>query len=401
MTDHPAITQLEARRLALARAGLMKPEWTGFPTRAKAAGPRARSACHAAIERFGYLQLDTISIAGARSHGIFLLSRLESLDPALPEELLQPGEPLFEYWGHEASWIPIELYPVFAFRRKAFRIHPWYGDLLGEHRPLARKILRRIRDEGPLGSADFEGTRHNTMWGLKLSNKLLGALWSCGELAIRERRKFQRVYDLAERVIPDEWRSKSVRKHEAIKVLLLKSLEGHGWAPTKTLSATWRFKNQQKEVRAALEELHEDGSISPCSVDLPSGHKLAGWIRPDDLELVSRLRRIRPRRDRGVLLTPFDPILWDRERVKQLFDFDQILEIYKPAPQRIYGYFCLPVLSGDRLVARCDTKADRPGGILRVLSVRYEDDASAQDKEATRLALERYSRALELKTVFA
>ena len=121
--------------MALARAGLLKPEWTGFPTQSKGAGTRARSACHAAIHRFGYLQLDTISIAGARSHAIFLSSRLEGLDPALPEELLQPGEPLFEYWGHEASWIPIELYPVFAFRRKEFRIHPWYGDLLGEHRP--------------------------------------------------------------------------------------------------------------------------------------------------------------------------------------------------------------------------------------------------------------------------
>jgi uncharacterized protein YcaQ len=115
---HPKLTRLEARRLALARAGLLKPEWTSFPTRAKSAGRRARKACHHAISRFGYLQLDTISIAGSRSHEIFLMSRLEGLDGALPEELLQPGEPLFEYWGHEASWIPIELYPVFAFRRK-------------------------------------------------------------------------------------------------------------------------------------------------------------------------------------------------------------------------------------------------------------------------------------------
>ncbi len=400
MADHPVITRLEARRVALARAGLLKPEWTGFPTQSKGAGTRARSACHAAIHRFGYLQLDTISIAGSRSHAIFLSSRLEGLDPALPEELLQPGEPLFEYWGHEASWIPIELYPVFAFRRKEFRIHPWYGDLLGEHRPLARKILRRIRDEGPLKSADFEGTRHNYMWGLKLSNKLLGALWSCGELAIRERRKFQRIYDLAERVVPDEWRSKSVRKKEAVKILLLKSLDGHGWAPTKTLAATWRFRNQQKEIRAALDELCEEGSILPCSVALAEGRKLVGWIRPEDLELASRLRRVRPRNDRGVLLTPFDPILWDRGRVKQLFDFDQVLEIYKPAPQRIYGYYCLPVLSGDRLVARCDTKADRPGGTFKILSAHYEDGASAEDKESTRVALERYSRALDLRMVF-
>jgi uncharacterized protein YcaQ len=400
VAEHPVLTQVEARRLALVRAGLLKPDWTGFPSLAKGAGKRARMACHAVIKRFGYLQLDTISIAGARSHGIFLLSRLEGLDANLPEELLRPGEPLFEYWGHEASWIPIELYPVFAFRRKAFRIHPWYGDLVSEHRPLARKILRRIRDEGPLKSTDFEGKRYDTMWGLKLANKMLGALWSCGELAIRERRKFQRVYDLSERVIPDEWRSKSIRKSEAIKVLLLRAFQGHGWATIKTLMATWRFRNQQKEVRTALDELEEGGSISPCSVALPSGRKLAGWIRPDDLELAARLRRVRPRNDRGVLLTPFDPILWDRPRVMQLFDFEQVLEIYKPAAQRIYGYFCLPVLSGDRFVARCDTKADRRDGILRILSVRYENDASVSARETVRTALKRYSRGLDLKMMF-
>jgi uncharacterized protein YcaQ len=397
MSIQYTLTQLEARRLALVRAGLLKPEWTSFPTKAKGAGRRARKACHTAIDRFGYLQLDTISIAGSRSHGVFLLSRLEGLDPALPEELLQPGEPLFEYWGHEASWIPIELYPVFAFRRKEYKKHPWYGDIIGENRALARKILRRIREEGPLRSADFEGTRHDYMWGLKLSNKLLGALWSCGDLAIRERHKFGRIYDLTERVIPSEWREKAVPTREAIKILLLKALDGHGWAPTRTLTATWRLQNRQKETKRALADLHGEGRIYPCSLELPTGRKLAGWIRPADLEPVSRLRRIRPRADRGVLLTPFDPLLWDRQRVQHLFGFDQVLEIYKPAPKRIYGYYCLPVLAGDHLVARCDLKADRRAGILNVLSVHYEDETSAEDREATRIAMARYSRALQLK----
>jgi uncharacterized protein YcaQ len=357
-------------------------------------------ACHAVISRFGYLQLDTISIAGSRSHGIFLLSRLEGLDRSLPEELLQPGEPLFEYWGHEASWIPMELYPVFAFRRKEYRKHPWYGDILGENRALARKILRRIRDEGPLRSADFEGTRHDYMWGLKLANKVLGALWTCGELAIRERRKFGRIYDLAERVIPSEWRGKKIPRRDAIKILLLKALDGHGWAPTRTLTATWRLQNRQKEIQGALDELQEEGKSLACSLELPTGRKLSGWIRPEDLELASRLRRVRPRPDRGVLLTPFDPLLWDRPRVQHLFGFDQVLEIYKPAPQRIYGYYCLPVLAGDRLVARYDMKADRRKGILRVLSLHHEEKTSTQDKDAARFALHRYSSALELKTSF-
>ncbi len=107
-----------ARRLALARGGLLKPEWTGMPGRAAGRGARARQAARRVIERFGYLQLDTVSVAGARSHAIVLMSRIDGFDPTLGEELLQPGEPLFEYWGHEASWLPVELYAVFEFRRQ-------------------------------------------------------------------------------------------------------------------------------------------------------------------------------------------------------------------------------------------------------------------------------------------
>ena len=121
----------KCRRLALTRAGLLKPDWTGMPRRATGLTRRARKAAHRIINRFGYLQLDTVSIAGARSHTIVLMSRLDGFQPEFGEKLLQPGEPLFEYWGHEASWMPIELYPLFGFRRQAYQHHPWLG---GSHR---------------------------------------------------------------------------------------------------------------------------------------------------------------------------------------------------------------------------------------------------------------------------
>ena len=146
------------RRLALCRAGLLKPEWTGLPDARGRPGDARGKAAHAMIDRFGYLQLDTVSIAGARSHAIVLLSRLEGLDPALGESLLRPGEPLFEYWGHEASWMPMDLYPVFEFRRREFRacIPGGATSLLAIGR-WRIGCVRRIRDEGPLRSLGHGG----------------------------------------------------------------------------------------------------------------------------------------------------------------------------------------------------------------------------------------------------
>ncbi len=394
------LSVLEARRLALARAGLLNPDWTGLPRRAKGAGKRARRAAHAVIRHFGYLQLDTVSVAGARSHVLVLLSRLEGFAPELGEALLAPGEPLFEFWGHEVCWLPIELYPVFEFRRREYQdAHPWWGDLLGEHPDVARRIVDRIRDEGPLRSVDLEGRAGPGMWNLKLTKKVVAALWSAGELAVRERRNFHRAFDLTERVVPEPWRRRTVGVDEALRRLLLLALEGHGWAATGTLASTWRLRKRRPQIDRALAELVEQGRIVPCALR-EDGKDRAGWVRPADLELAARLRRVRPRRDRGVLLSPFDPVLWDRPRVRQLFGFEQLLEIFKPAAERRYGYYCLPVLAGDRLVARVDLKADRAAGVLPVLSRHYEDGPpAAETREALRSGVDRLARALDLSTV--
>ena len=371
-----------------------------MPRRASGRGMRARTAAHRIIQRFGYLQLDTVAIAGARSHSIVLQSRLEGFDPAYAEELLQPGEPIFEFWGHEASWIPLELYPTFGFRREDFRHHPWWGNLIGQHPEVARDLRRRIRDEGPLRSLDMEGGGSRGWWDLKVAKKVATAMWSSGELAIRERRNFQRTYDLPERVIPESWLRETVPRGRAIETLALQALAGHGWATTGTISQTFRLA--QKDVVAALDHLEESNDIVPCNLMLDGGRTSRGWIRPTDLDLADRLENIRPRRDRGVLLSPFDPVLWDRNRVQQLFAFHQMLEIFKPAEKRLYGYYCLPVLAGERLVARYDLKADRKSGTIQVLSRRFEGDdpskpASAADGEAARSALKRYAQSVGLE----
>ncbi len=397
-----SISLRSTRRLALARAGLLKPEWTDLPSKAAGGGKRALNAALAVIRRFGYLQLDTVSISGARTHSIVLLSRLQGMDSTLGEQLLRPGNPLFEYWGHEASWIPVELYPYFGFRRKEFRSHPWFGDVLTQHKKIAKHILSRLRKEGPMRSSEIGGKNHGGWWNLGAEKKVLLGLWCAGDLAIRERSGFQRIYDLPERVIPREHATKKVPLSQAIEKLLLLSLEGHGFASTSTLAATFRLKKKKKEIESALRRLQEKKSIVPCGLLPEDGSSIRGWIRPDDLELSQRLSRIRPRKDRGVLLSPFDPVLWDRGRVLQLFGFDQTLEIYKPAPQRVYGYYCLPVLAGDRLVGRVDLKADRKKGVLKVLSrhfggIEKPKKPAPCDQEAMKTALLRFGDGVGLE----
>ena len=387
-----------ARRLAVARAGLLRPERTGLPTRAAGRGRRARDAAGAIIRRFGYLQLDTVCVTGARSHSLVLMSRLAGASPALGESLLSPGEPLFEYWGHEACWIPIELYRFFEFRRRHYSVHPWWGDLLGEHPRVADAILDQLRDLGPQRGADFEQvSSRGGWWQLSVAKKVLSALWSRGDVAVSRRANFQREYDLAERVIPEAARADPAGMEESIETLLLRALAGHGWATTGTLAATWRLQKMRPGIAAALQYLCERGEVVACRLEAP-GQRRPGWIRPADLLAAETLQSSRPRPDRGRLLSPFDPLLWDRRRTELLFGFRQLLEIYKPAPQREFGYYCLPVLAGDRLIGRIDLKANRRAGRLNVLAEHYEQDpAQARDRKAAEDGLQRLANGLQLE----
>ena len=234
-----------------------------------------------------------------------------------------------------------------------------------------------------------------------MAKRVAAALWSRGELAVRERRSFQRTYDLTERVIPEALRCKPLPTADALEVLLLTALRGHGWATTGTLAATWRLKNRKAELLVAMRRLQEKGAVLACALEpRRDGAPTAGWIAPDDRELAARLEGARPRADEGVLLSPFDPLLWDRPRVARLFGFDALLEIFKPAPQRLYGYYCLPILAGEGLVGRVDLKAERRTGRLRVLSAHYEvapPDVRRRDRQAARVAVSRYAEAIGLR----
>ena len=393
----------QVRRLALLKAGLLRPDWCGLPNRAPASGPASSNRAHAAaqriVEHFGYLQLDTVAIAGARTQGIVLASRLQGFHANTAEELLFPGAPLFEYWGHEACWIPLSLYPAFAFRRREFHVHPWWGNLLSENKRLAKAILERARLDGPFRSLDLEGARHPGWWSIKLAKRIAEALWSTGALVISERKNFQRTYDLPERVLPADVLNARMSDDEAYECLLLTALRGHGFAPTGLLATTWRLRNRRPVLQAALNRLVERGEIVAVQMLCP-GKTVPGWLAISDLELVSKADKLRICADKGVLLSPFDPLLWDRARVAQLFDFEQVLEIYKPAAERQFGYYCLPVLAGEQLIARVDLKAHRAAGKLELLSLHIEDAAKrrlARTDAAVEHALKRFAAQVELQ----
>jgi len=392
----------DARRLALVAAGLLRPNLIGLPTSVSGAGLRAKKAAHALINHFGYLQLDTVSVAGARSHCIVLHSRWPRLDPSIGETLLTPEAPVFEYWGHEACWIPLDLYPHFEFRRVGFRNQPWAKRALAKNPGLDRELLERVRNEGAIRSLDLEGKGAGGWWGHKPAKRIAVLLWSTGELAIRERQNFQRTFDVAERVIPPaiRRRSGSLSLAQALPELLYRALAGHGWAQTGTLASTWRIRNRQKEVEAALATLCDQGRVVPCTLQTnPRDQK--GWIRTDHLGLLSKIRRLRIDPTDSRLLSPFDPLIWDRRRTLNLFGFDYTIEIFKPKVKRVFGYYSLPILAGEFLIGRTDLKADRRKGELRILSHHREDLRGLglepkTAKAAESIALQRFADAMEL-----
>ena len=322
----------------------------------------------------------------------------------LGEELLRPGEPLFEYWGHEASWIPIELYPAFEWRRREYRHHPWWGDLIGEHPEVARELMRRIRDEGPLRSIDLEGKGGSGWWQLKTAKKVATALWSAGELAIRERRAFQRTYDLTERVIPERWRKAPLAYPEALKVLLLQALSGHGWATTGTLAATWRLRNRPKGPEAGPRRTDRGRRDRP----LRPRHRRAG--RPEDRRLGAAGRPRAgaqahpppsPARPRRPALAVRSPALGPPAGAPALRLRPAAGDLQTGPEARSTATTASPSSPATGWWRGSTSRPTAPRGTLRVLSCHYEASdgggrPAAQDRAAADSALASYSASLGL-----
>jgi uncharacterized protein YcaQ len=358
----PTLTLAQTRRIALAAQGFAE---------ARPSGPITARHIHRVLDRIALLQIDSVNVL-SRAHYLPLFSRLGPYDRALLDRAAW-GRPrrLFEYWAHEASLLPLETQPLLRWRMaRAERGEGVWGGMkpfAKERRAEADAVLERIRKDGPLVASDLEGQKGGGgWWGWSDSKRTLEWLFWSGFITTGTRRtNFERVYDLTERVLPRSIvETPTPSDAEAHRRLLLLAANALGVGTASDLRDY--FRQSPGDGKPALDSLVEDGLLLPV--------KVQGWSQAAYLDPAAR----RPRRiDARALLAPFDPLIWERPRTERLFDVRVRLEIYTPAHKRKHGYYVLPFLLGDQIVARVDLKADRVKGTLRVLSAHAEPHAPA------------------------
>jgi uncharacterized protein len=376
------ISPAQARRIALAAQGF----GAGRPTSIHQGHLRRT------VERLGLHQIDSVNVL-ARAHYLPAFSRLGAYDTALIDRAAwgrKSERRLFEYWAHEASLLPLTTHPFLRWRMaRADRGEAGYSGMrvfARQHRAEAMAVLERIRQEGPLSASDFEASRTG-WWAWSQSKRILEWLFYAGHITTATRRRsFERVYDLTERVIPQAILAlPTPSEPQAHRHLIERSARALGIATMGELRDYFRLGPE--EAKAAVATLVEEGVLTPAVVP--------GWP-PAFLHRDAR----RPRRiEAQALLAPFDPLIWERTRTERLFGLRYRIEIYVPAEKRIHGYYVLPFLLGERLVARVDLKADRQASRLLVHAVHLEPDAPAETEEALGNELATLGQWLGLSTI--
>jgi uncharacterized protein len=338
----------------------------------------------AEIRRLQAVQLDSIATVD-RAHRLTLAARIGAYPEAELSRLLREGR-VFEYWSHEACLLPIEDYPLFKRRMAELRDRHWWGrERPAELRPLEDKVLARLREEGPLPARAFEG-RSEPMWGWKPAKRALEHLFAAGEVAVAGRQGFQRLYELPERVVPREYlAAPTPSAADFHRGLALRAVEGRGALTEAGIAEHCRFRGGAREVRPHVDALVGAGLVRRVEVD-DDGPPV---VVPADAELDGSPTA-------SVLLCPFDNLVWDRAFVRRLFGFEHVIEVYKREPERIFGYYVLPLLVGDRLVGRVDLKADRSRGVLELGRFTPEPGVRRRLDEPLERAAVRLARTLGL-----
>jgi uncharacterized protein YcaQ len=348
-----------------------------------------RSEVESAIRALSCVQLDSIT-AVERSHRITLGSRVGAYPRETVSRLLASGR-IFEYWAHEACLIPVEEWPL--FRATMRNHHPWRGDVIGQHPQLAEEVRAAVRERGPIASRDFDGKGGGGMWNWKPAKIMLEALWNSGEVVIAGRVSgFQRLYDVAERVIPREVLD-APEPDEATRLreLAVRAVRARGVLTESGIVEHWRLKGGVARIRPTVDSLVGDGLLERLRVEDGDADVLV----PAGVDLDP------PRPTVTTLLSPFDNLLWDRPFARRIFGFDHLIEVYKPSPERRYGYYVLPFLWRDRIGGRTDLKSERRDGTLVVKAFHLERGVrrSAALDDAFERALDRLRRTIGLERV--
>jgi len=347
------------------------------------------------VRRLGALQIDSVNVL-VRSHYLPLFSRAGAYDTELLHHAAYDGRRrrLFEYWGHEASFLPVECYPLFQWRmERARRGEGTWGRLkryATEHQDLVASALAQIRERGPLGASELEASGRSAggWWGWSQGKEIMEWLFWSGQVTTASRRNFERRYDLVERALPAQIVTAPVPSpDDAQRRLLEIAARALGVATARDLRDYFRLSATDAAQR--LHELTEAGVLVPVNVE--------GWKQPAWLHRDVRLPRSI---EATALLSPFDSLIWERQRTERLFDFSYRLEIYTPAHKRLHGYYVLPLLLGDRIVARIDLKSDRAHSQLQVRGGSVESGVAISEVMAPlRRELQRLARWLSLETV--
>ena len=341
------------------------------------------------IRALSCVQLDSIT-AVERSHRIVIGSRVGAYPRETVSRLLASGR-VFEYWAHEACLLAVEDWPL--FRATMRQHHPWRGDVLGRSPELVEGVRAAIRERGPLASRDFEGDGGGGMWNWKPAKVVLEALWHSGEIVISGRvNGFQRRYDLTERVLPRAvLDAPEPDEPTRLRELLLRAVRARGALTDSGVAEHWRLRGGAARIRPHADALVGDGILERVHVD--DGGPPVLVPAETDLDV--------PRPSAATLLSPFDNLLWDRRFALRALGFEHVIEVYKRAHERRYGYYVLPFLWRDRIVGRADLKTERAEGALVVKAFHLEPGVrrSAALEDALDRALDRLRRTIGLEHV--